>query len=156
MGIVRGGRICTSVTWGVVNVDSDCVNTFKETDRNLLLQIGGTDWVRTSDLALMKPWNSSATTTAMAIIDEFVAYKKATKGLTPRGEEWLRDMTGKFVQRIDTNITDVAPQQIVAFLAPYSNLHPRNGHQSAGTCHIGLKAFSKRAINQAAGGLRLS
>ena len=46
----------------------------------------------------------------MAIIDEFVAYKKATKGLTPRGEEWLRDMTGKFVQRIDTNITDVAPQ----------------------------------------------
>ena len=69
----------------------------------------------------MKPWNSSATTTAMAIIDEFVAYKKATKGLTPRGEEWLRDMTGKFVQRIDTNITDVAPQQIVAFLAPYSD-----------------------------------
>ena len=38
----------------VVNVESDCVNTFKETDRNLLSQIGGTDWVRTSDLALMK------------------------------------------------------------------------------------------------------
>ena len=37
-----------------VNVDRDCVNTFKEMGRNSRLEIGGTDWVRTSDLALMK------------------------------------------------------------------------------------------------------
>ena len=37
-----------------VNSDNPGVNTFKETGRNSRLEIGGTDWVRTSDLALMK------------------------------------------------------------------------------------------------------
>ena len=37
-----------------VNCDSVGVNTFKEMGRNSQLEIGGTDWVRTSDLALMK------------------------------------------------------------------------------------------------------
>ena len=87
----------------------------------LLLSNGGTDWVRTSDLALMKPAGIPTTTTNQAVIDEFVGYKKATKGLTPRGEQWLRDMTGRFIQGIGTSVTDVGPQQIVAFLAPYSD-----------------------------------
>ena len=44
----------------------------------------------------MKPWKSSATKTDAAIIDESVAYKKVTKGLTPQDEKWLRDVTGRF------------------------------------------------------------
>ena len=80
----------------------------------------GTGWVRTSDLALIKPVDSSVATPNQAIIDEFVAYKKSTNGLTPRGEEWLRDMTGRFLKQFGMNVTDVGPQQIVGFLAPYS------------------------------------
>ena len=82
---------------------------------------GGTDWVRTSDLALMKPVAMEVFTPNQAIIDEFVAYKKSTKGLTPRGEEWLRDMTGRFLKQLGISVLDVGPQQIVAFLAPYSD-----------------------------------
>ena len=70
----------------------------------------------------MKPVNPSVTTTNRAIIDEFVAYKKGTKGLTPRGEEWLRDMTGRFLKQLGMSVTDVGPHQIVVFLAPYSGL----------------------------------
>jgi len=69
----------------------------------------------------MKPVGTPAITTNQAIIDEFVGYKKATKGLTPRGEEWLRDMTGRFLKQLDMSVTDVGPQQIVEFLAPYSD-----------------------------------
>tara|TARA_B100000586_G_scaffold252972_1_gene213300 strand:- start:368 stop:796 length:429 start_codon:yes stop_codon:yes gene_type:complete len=76
----------------------------------------------------MKPAGTPTTTTNQEIIDEFVGYKKATKGLTPRGEQWLRDMTGRFIRRIGTSVTDVGPQQIVAFLTPYSDrLFQRHG-----------------------------
>ena len=68
----------------------------------------------------MKPVNLSVATSNQAIIDEFVAYKKSTKGLTPRGEQWLRDMTGRFLRQLRMNLTDVGPQQIVEFLGPYS------------------------------------
>ena len=69
----------------------------------------------------MKPVNPSVATTNRAIIDEFVAYKKSTKGLTPRGEEWLRDMTGRFLKQLGMSVTDVGPHQIIVFLAPYSD-----------------------------------
>ena len=69
----------------------------------------------------MKPVDSSVTTPAPAIIDEFVAYKKSTKGLTPRGEEWLRDMTGRFLKQLGMSVIEVGPQQIVGYLAPYSD-----------------------------------
>jgi len=69
----------------------------------------------------MKPVDSSVATPNQASIDEFVAYKKSTKGLTPRGEEWLRDMTGRFLKQLGMSVTDVGPQQIVEFLAPYSD-----------------------------------
>ena len=49
-----------------------------------------------------------------------MAFKKSTKGLTPRGEEWLRDMTGRFLKHLGVKITDVTPEHIAAFLAPYS------------------------------------
>ena len=68
----------------------------------------------------MKPVNLSVATPNQAIIDEFVAYKKSTKGLTQRGEQWLRDMTGRFLRQLRMNLTDVGPQQIVEFLGPYS------------------------------------
>jgi len=41
-----------------------------------------------------------------AIIDEFVAYKKSTKGLTQRAEQWLRDMTGRFLRQLRMHLTD--------------------------------------------------
>jgi hypothetical protein len=44
-----------------------------------------------------------------------VTYKKSTKGLTPRGEQCLRDMTGRFLRQLRMNLTDVGPQQIVEF-----------------------------------------
>ena len=58
MGRGHGEKICTSVTWGLLTllltVTLQGVNTFKEPGRNSRLEIGGTDWDRTSDLALMK------------------------------------------------------------------------------------------------------
>ena len=75
----------------------------------------------------MKPVNLSVATPNQAIIDEFVAYKKSTKGLTPRGEQWLRDMTGRFLRQLRMNLTDVGPQQIVEFLGPYSGPFQRHG-----------------------------
>ena len=68
----------------------------------------------------MKPVNPLVATPNYAIIDEFVAYKKYTRGLTPRGEQWLRDMTGRFLRQLRMNLTDVGPQQIIEFLGPYS------------------------------------
>ena len=69
----------------------------------------------------MKPVNPLVATPNPAIIDEFVTYKKSTKGLTPRGEQWLRDMTGRFLRQLRMNLTDVGPQQIVEFLGPYAD-----------------------------------
>ena len=63
--------------------------------------IYGTDWVRTNDLVLMRPGVPSANTTAGAIIDEFVAYKKVTEGLIPRDEHWLKDMADRLVRDIN-------------------------------------------------------
>ena len=73
----------------------------------------------------MKPVNPLVATPNQAIIDEFVTYKKSTKGLTPRGEQWLRDMTGRFLRQLRMNLTDVGPQQIVEFLGPYSETFPK-------------------------------
>ena len=63
--------------------------------------IYGTHRVRTNDLVLMRPGVPSANTTAGAIIDEFVAYKKVTEGLIPRDEHWLKDMADRLVRDIN-------------------------------------------------------
>ena len=83
--------------------------------------VGGNDWVRTSGLALMKPDLISVTATNQRIIDEFIAYKKATKGLTPRGEQWLQDMTGRFLRKLSIDVIEVRPEHIAAFLSPYAD-----------------------------------
>ena len=41
-----------------------------------------------------------AITTAGAIIDEFVAYKKVTEGLISRDVHWLRDTVARLVRDI--------------------------------------------------------
>ena len=46
----------------------------------------------------MKPLNVSVASYNVSVINEFVDYKKSTKGLTPRGEEWLWDMTTRFLK----------------------------------------------------------
>ena len=68
--------------------------------------IYGTHRVRTNDLVLMRPGVPTANTTAGAIIDEFVAYKKVTEGLIPRDEHWLRDMADRLVRDVDPIIND--------------------------------------------------
>ena len=49
----------------------------------------------------MKPGIPPANTTAGAIIDEFVAYKKVTEGLISRDVHWLRDMADRLVRDVD-------------------------------------------------------
>ena len=60
----------------------------------------GTDRVRTNDLVLMRPGVPSSNTTAGAIIDEFVAYKKVTEGLISRDVHWLRGTVARLVRDI--------------------------------------------------------
>ena len=54
----------------------------------------------------MKPRIPSANTTAGAIIDEFVAYKKVTEGLISRDQHRLRDMADRLVRDVDPIIND--------------------------------------------------
>ena len=54
-------------------------------------------------------------------LDAFVNSKKATKGLTPRGEEWLRDMVGRFIKQLDVEVEAVDPEHLISFLAPYGD-----------------------------------
>ena len=49
----------------------------------------------------MKPRIPSANTISGAIIDEFVAYKKAAEGLIARDQHRLRDMADRLVRDID-------------------------------------------------------
>ena len=52
-------------------------------------------------------------------VDRLIEYRKATRGITPRGEEWLRDMLRFFLRQLHKPVEDVIPQDITRFLGRY-------------------------------------
>jgi len=69
----------------------------------------------------MKPATVSVSVHNQDLLRTFVEYKKSTKGLTPRGEEWLSDMLGRFTRRLTIPAESVVPEHIAGFLAPYGD-----------------------------------
>ena len=56
-----------------------------------------------------------------AILQDLVVNKKSTKGLTPRGEEWLISMVGTFLKGLTVPVELVNSGHIARFLAPYAD-----------------------------------
>ena len=87
--------------------------------------IGGTDWVRTSDLALMKreimPTGGNFDQHNSGLVGSLIEYRKATRGLTPRGEESLRDMLRFFLTQLSIPTENMTPKDIAQSLGRYAD-----------------------------------
>ena len=73
----------------------------------------------------------------------FVHHRQATKGLTPRGEEWLRDTLGRFGQAVELRVHEVAADHLLEFLSRY-NSHPFRKH----SFFRALRSFWKWACSE--------
>ncbi len=71
-------------------------------------------------------------------LEDFIANKKATKGLTSRGEEWLRETLSKFLQWLSIPLKEVSTTIIVEFLSQYVD-KPWRKH----SFYRALKTFSR-------------
>ena len=56
---------------------------------------------------------------AVNTLDDFVVNRKATRGLSARGEEWLRETLSKFLRWLPISLTDVTTATIIDFLGLY-------------------------------------
>ena len=52
-------------------------------------------------------------------LETFIAFEKATKGLTVSGEKWLRVTLGPFLQWLPASLANAGKQHIIQFLAQY-------------------------------------
>ena len=90
-----------------------------------MLDIGGANWVRTSGPALMKrpvvPDDGGFDKHNQALVDKLIDFRKATRGITPRGEEWLRDMLRFFLGQLTKPVEDVIPEDVSGFLGHYAD-----------------------------------
>ena len=55
------------------------------------------------------------------ILEDFIADRKATKGLTARGEEWLRKTLTRYLRWLPVTLEEVTRDHIVAFLSSYED-----------------------------------
>jgi site-specific recombinase XerD len=56
----------------------------------------------------------------LSLLDTFVAEKKATKGLTVNGEEWLKETLLRYIRWLPVSIDEVTKDNIIPFLAIYN------------------------------------
>ncbi len=68
---------------------------------------------------LGKPQASPGFVANQLVLETFIAYKKATKGLTTSGEKWLRVTLGPFLEWLPTTLADADKQHIIQFLSLY-------------------------------------
>ena len=54
-------------------------------------------------------------------LDAFVVNRKATRGLSARGEEWLRETLSKFLRWLPVSLTEVTTTTIIDFLGLYAD-----------------------------------
>jgi len=54
-------------------------------------------------------------------LETFIAFKKATKGLTVSGEKWLRVTLGPFLKWLPLSLSEATKQHIIQFLAKYED-----------------------------------
>ncbi|MFB3119731.1 MAG: tyrosine-type recombinase/integrase [Stenotrophomonas maltophilia] len=54
-------------------------------------------------------------------LETFIAFKKATKGLTVSGEKWLRVTLGPFLEWLPLSLSEATKQHIIQFLAKYED-----------------------------------
>ena len=65
--------------------------------------------------------NSLSFVNALEPLDAFIVNRKATKGLTVKGETWLRETLGKFLLWLPVPITEVNIDTIISFLSQYED-----------------------------------
>ena len=53
------------------------------------------------------------------VLESFIKDKKNTKGLTPSGEEWLRDTVGRFLRWLPVPLPQANREHVVRFLGFY-------------------------------------
>ena len=61
------------------------------------------------------------------VLESFIKDKKNTKGLTPSGEEWLRDTVGRFLRWLPVPLPQANREHVVRFLGFY-NTKPWRKH----------------------------
>lgn len=64
-------------------------------------------------------------------VEQYIAARKAERGLTRRGEEWIRYTLPKFataIANVDINIVDVSRDNVRAFLAEVNGVYNRHSH----------------------------
>ena len=75
----------------------------------------------------MKPTGGAIRQHNQSVLDGFVAYRKATKGLTKRDEQWLNQMLGRYLRYVQIPVEAAQPTELAQFLAPYAD-HPFQRH----------------------------
>ena len=74
--------------------------------------------MRTPDPLLAKP-RIDFPLASENVLESFIGDKKNTKGLTPSGEEWLRDTVGRFLKWLPVPLRQAHREHIVRFLGLY-------------------------------------
>jgi hypothetical protein len=69
----------------------------------------------------MKPTGGAIRQHNQSVLDGFVAYRKATRGLTKRGEQWLNQMLGRYLRYVQIPVEAAQPTELAQFLAPYAD-----------------------------------
>ena len=65
--------------------------------------------------------SSSLVTNFGTTLDDFIANRQGTRGLTPTGERWLRDTLGKFIMWLSVPLAPVNTGTVISFLSQYDN-----------------------------------
>ena len=69
----------------------------------------------------LTPCLQSASDRGESLVREFITERKSTKGLTTSGEDWLQRTLGRFIAWHDAPLSNVQRNDIVRFLALYTN-----------------------------------
>ena len=80
------------------------------------------------------------------VLESFIKDKRNTKGLTPSGEEWLRDTVGRFLRWLPVPLPQSKREHVVRFLGLYDTKpwrkHARTGAEKekrSTQCHYESK-----------------
>ncbi len=56
------------------------------------------------------------------MLEEFIASRQGSRGLTPKGETWLRETLTKFLQWLQVPLVEANTASIIGFLSQYDDM----------------------------------
>lgn len=84
--------------------------------------------------------DSSPVGNRINLLEEFIASRQGSRGLTPKGETWLRETLTKFLQWLPVPLAEADTATIIRFLSQYDD-KPWRKH----SLYRALRAFWKWA-----------